>query len=97
MKKPRPPVVSDDSGASDGIGSNVMAAKSKTKSHRKKPNPKKSSAGSAGDAKLKALLFDFGGTLAFLDYKLLARASSAGPDASSTRSGSSSRNIAAAR
>src|SRR5271163_4153305 len=26
-----------------------------------------------GDEKLKALLFDFGGTLAFLDYELLAR------------------------
>jgi putative hydrolase of the HAD superfamily len=50
-----------------------MAAKSKTKAHPKKSNPKISPAGSAGDAKLKALLFDFGGTLAFLDYELLAR------------------------
>lgn len=35
--------------------------------------PKVKSGGKRGDQKLKALLFDFGGTLAFLDYELLAR------------------------
>jgi hypothetical protein len=41
--------------------------------------------------KVKALLFDFGGTLAFLDFELLAR------DASLTRSRSSMRNTLGVR
>ena len=34
---------------------------------------RKRSGSGRGDRKLKALLFDFGGTLAFLDFELLAR------------------------
>jgi len=50
-----------------------MTAKSKTKSPSRKSTAAKSrhtKTGSAADPK--ALLFDFGGTLAFLDYELLA-------------------------
>ncbi|MFZ1887334.1 MAG: HAD-IA family hydrolase [Candidatus Binataceae bacterium] len=46
-----------------------MKATPKTKSHPAKSHQKKSSS----EKNPKALLFDFGGTLAFIDYELLAR------------------------
>lgn len=47
---------------------------STAKSHSSRTRPHRSRAhGSPRRKKIKALLFDFGGTLAFLDYELLAR------------------------
>jgi putative hydrolase of the HAD superfamily len=49
-----------------------MSPRSKTVYHREKRAPRPTETRSRRQPRVKALLFDFGGTLAFLDYELLA-------------------------